>query len=349
MPTLQDIANIAGVSKATVSLALADHQRISTETKRKVRNIARKLGYIEGHDDKGQRDPLAKRVIGVVYISDNQDFEKGFFRETLMGISDEASRLKSDVVLIGIQLLDNESEMEDIANKVLESNAEGIIVISNTPLLKGLDKLIEMKFPILIIGERKVEGTVQPLPIIASDNYNGGKMATDYLLALGHTRIAAALRSNAPHWEMERLNGFCTALRNAGLTYTDDHVISVNSPFHPEDPCWERFAKLKPTAVFATNAKEGLTILNYLRWNRIRIPDEVSLIVFDDFASFPYESPPITVVKQDKETLGTLSVKMLLDTLNYSHHLPARVLISTQFIERQSCASPMKKEEENEG
>lgn len=80
-------------------------------------------------------------------------------------------------------------------------------------------------------------------------------------------------------------------------------------------------------------------MLHYLRSAGKRIPEDVSLVVFDDFASFPYENPSITVIKQNKEALGRLAVKLLIDLLEKSNIPPRQMLISTELIERNSCAA----------
>jgi len=338
MPTFEDIAKIAGVSKATVSLALSDSPKISLETKVKIRNIAKSIGYNLNAVEGGKW--LRSRSIGILYLSENPDFEKEFFRDTLMGITEDSAHRGYDVVFIGIHTRQSENLAEDITEKVLRSGVEGIVVVSSIPNLSGLDKLIDMRFPMVCVGDRRVDGSVHQLFNVSSDNYNGGRMAAEYLLGLGHTRICLVTGQHPPHWEIDRSNGFFLQLRNAGLTDVEKNAVSINSPFRREDECWTRLHELNPTAVFAVNAFVGISVLHYLRSAEKRIPDDVSVIVFDDFSSFPYENPPITVIKQDKEALGSLAVKVLIDLLENAKVPPRQLLISTQLIERSSCSSP---------
>ncbi|WP_248924455.1 LacI family DNA-binding transcriptional regulator [Paenibacillus hamazuiensis] len=337
MPTIQDIANIAGVSKATVSLALTDHPRISTETKIKIRNIAKEIGYTKGLIA-GAEKARQNISIGIVYISDNQDFEKSFFRDTLMGISEEAARADHDVAIIGIHLASKENMEDQITSKVIKSGVGGIIVITNNPKVTGFDKLLSMRFPMVFVGNRKVAGHGNPLHCVSSDHYNGGRMATEYLLGLGHRSIALAIHREAPHWELERVDGYHAALRNAGLAADERQVIRIKSPFKAEDECWQQLERSDCTAIFAVNARVGITMLHALRHLGKKIPNDISLIVFDDFPSFSMEDPPITVIQQDKKSLGTLSAKLLVDILDNPNQSPRQVLISTQLQERSSCA-----------
>ncbi|CAG7617989.1 LacI family DNA-binding transcriptional regulator [Paenibacillus allorhizosphaerae] len=336
MPTLQDIANIAGVSKATVSLALSDHPRISLETKHKIRHIAKEIGYAAGQP--GNAAEAKTSSIGVVYVSDNQDYEHGFFRDTVMGICREASRYNYNVVMIGIHKLYQGNIVEDVADKVVKSGVEGIVVVSSIPNLQGFEKLIAMRFPMVFIGSRKVAGLTDPIHSVASDNYNGGRTAAEYLLELGHSNVAVVHGLHSPPWERERISGFYSALRSAGFQADEDQAIEVSNLLHPEAPCWSQLKQQSPTAVFATNVHVGMLMLHYLRECGFRIPDDASLIVFDDSPSFPMENPPITVVRQDMKSLGVLSAKRLFDLLESSDPLPNQILISAQLIERSSCA-----------
>lgn len=339
MPTFEDIAKIAGVSKATVSLALSDSSKISMETKIKVRNIARSIGYnLDGLE--GGKWPR-NRSIGILYVTHVPDFEKDFFRDTLIGVTEDASSKGYDVVFVGNHMQPNADDMADaIADKVMQSGVEGVIVISSIPNLKGFRKLQDMHFPMVFIGNRKVDGSGRHIFNVCSDHYNGGKLAAEYLHDdLGHTRIAVVGRLQMPHWEVDRVNGFFSHLRDAGLSDIEANKVLVSDRFNPEYEGWKRLEQIRPTAVFAVNANIGISVLHHLRSANKRIPEDVSVIVFDDFASFPYEHPPITVIKQNKEALGNLAVKVLTDLLENKKAPPRQLLISTELIVRQSCAA----------
>lgn len=339
MPTFEEIAKLAGVSKATVSLALSDSPKISLATKTKVRNIAKNIGYNFNALDPGKWSRT--RSIGALYISEDPDHDKEFFKETLMGISEDAAKADYDIVFIGVHYKNDEALNDEIADKVIRSGVEGIIVISSIANLKGFSKLIQLHFPMVFVGDRKVEG-LEFVHNVCSDNYNGGRMAAEYLLGLGHTRISLVKLDHPPHWEIDRQNGFFSHLRNAGLTDVENNSITISRSVDHTDPSWRHLGEINPTAIFALSALVGLRVLQYVRSVGKQVPDDVSLIVFDDFSSFPYEDPPITVIKQDKGALGNLSVKILIDILENSKTPPKQMLISTQFIERSSCSAPKK-------
>ncbi|TNJ64187.1 LacI family transcriptional regulator [Paenibacillus hemerocallicola] len=339
MPTFEDIAKIAGVSKATVSLSLSDSPKISMETKVKIRNIAKNIGYDLSGMEGGKW--LRNRSIGILHVSHNPDFEKDFFRDTLIGVTEDATNKGYDVVFIGSHMQKNINDTsEDIAEKVMQSGVEGVVVISSIPNLKGFGKLQDMHFPMVFVGNRKVDGSARQIFNVCSDHYSGGKMAAEYLFDdLKHTRIALVGRHNMPHWEQDRANGFFSHLRNSGLADIENDKVLVSERYKPDDEGWTKLSRIEPTAIFAVNASIGISVLHYLRSVQKRIPQDVSVIVFDDFASFPYEHPPVTVIKQNKEALGSLAVKVLTDLLEKSKYPPRQMLISTELIERESCAA----------
>lgn len=339
MPTFEDIAKIAGVSKATVSLSLSDSPKISMETKIKIRNIAKTIGYDLSGMEGGKW--ARNRSIGILHVTRLPDFEKDFFRDVLIGVSEDAAKKGYDVVFVGghVQQSDDDNS-DELAEKVVQSGVEGVIVISSMPQLKGFGKLRDMHFPMVFIGNRKVDGSARHIFNVCSDHYSGGKLAAEYLHDdLGHTRIALVGRQTMPHWELDRANGFFSYLRHAGLSGMEENQVLVAERYKPEDEAWSKLDALRPTAVFALNASVGFSVLHHLRASRKRIPEDVSLLVFDDFASFPYEHPPVTVIKQNKEALGSLAVKVLTDLLEKSKYPPRQMLISTELIERESCAA----------
>lgn len=334
MPTLQDIAKIVGVSSATVSLALADHPRISDETKAKIRKTAIDIGYTKFfRGDVVQTNPKARsRSIGVLYLGAHpQSMNHGFFKDCLMGICQEAGRIDRNVVMLGIQTEGQSADPEAIAEEVVRSGAEGVVVLSTQPNLYGLDKLVERGYPMVFIGSRTIADRKVRLHSVATDLHDAARMGLDYLIGLGHARIAILMgEANVSRWS-EQLPRHDEAEVKAFL---------VSSPFDAREKGWGELTAYAPTAIFSTSVPLGHAAMNYLRASGKRVPEEVSLISYDDSVSYSYETPPITAIKQNLESIGRQSAKMLLDLLENPDQSPTQVLLSTQLVERASCAPP---------
>lgn len=344
MPSMDDIAKLAGVSKATVSLALASHPRISEETRKKVRTIAAQIGYVQRTiaAKSASSKPARKQeaAIGVLYMGSNQADVQGFFRDTLTGISEEASRRQANAVIIGISSYGEEADDREVYEKVIHSGVAGVIVVSGTPRVYGLDLLVERRFPMVFVGSRRLADREVPVHSVSSDNFDGGVIATERLLKLGHRNMAVMVGPDPQLSEIDRLNGFFSALRSAGIPASDERIVKVAGKLDLEEDGWRQLRRLEPTAVLATNMILGHMALQYYRLLEKNVPEDVSLIVFDDTAFFPLENPPITVIKQDMKALGTLSTEMLFDLLDQPGQPPRQLLIPVQLVERASCAPP---------
>ncbi|TNJ66146.1 LacI family transcriptional regulator [Paenibacillus hemerocallicola] len=339
MPTLQDIANIAQCSKATVSLALSNHPRIAESTKARIRKVAIELGYLpaEPDNDVASKPAASRRSIGVLYIGEDaqKSIGQGFFRETLLSIIQEASRSNCNVVMIEVNASNGQITEDELCEKIYNSGVEGAVVICFRKELHGFNTLIDQQFPLVFVGDHTIADRDVKLHTVMTNNHDGGREATEYLLGLGHSRIALVTSPTST----ERINGYFSAMRTAGHNVSDKHMMIVSPPYEKNDGRLRMLGEQEFTAIFATSSLAGLMVLQHLRFLGKQIPDDISMIVFDDSESFQIESPPITVMKQDLESLGTYAVKMLLDVVGEVLPLPGRVAISGRLIERASCRS----------
>lgn len=339
MPTMNDIAKMAGLSKSAVSLALSDHPRISEETKKKVRQIAHEIGYVPNRLAAGLSNAKS-RSIGVVFFDSNSEGVEDFFKQILVGISHNAVRHDYNVVFIGISQAQYKKANFDITKVIARTGVDGTIFINSNPKIYNLKQLMKNKLPMAFVGKRSVQG--MEINYVASDNHGGGKKATEYLISLGHQRICLALPPKEERfpWEEDRIDGYFSALRNAGITPNEHFMFNISTPFNPEDECWKQFSEHPVTAVFAITPAIGIAVLQYFRHIGAQVPRDMSLIVFDNFSTAANEQPPITVIKQDMESIGETSIQCLLDILEDPSSSPKQILLPTQLVERASCAPP---------
>lgn len=335
MATINDIAKLAGVSKASVSLALSDHPRISQETKERVRRIAKEVGYMAP-----KRQPAAKpnnASIGILFLDAAVEKSGEFFRETILGISEASSNLDYNTMLISVN-----GDSDDIGAMLERSGVQGAVVVSPSPEVKGLEEVVKRGFPLVFIGKRHVGE--RECSFVASDNHGGGKAATQYLIGLGHGTIGIAIppRDRMFPWEEDRIDGYLSALRQSGITLKEELIFTVSSPYSESDSCWHAMREAEATAIFAITPQVGLPVLQHLRHSGQAVPEQISLIVFDDFSSAELEHPPVTVMKQEMATLGKLAVQTLLEKLASPGQPPRQLLLPTQLVARNSCSAPPK-------
>jgi DNA-binding LacI/PurR family transcriptional regulator len=338
MITIKDVAREAGVSTATVSLALSDHPRIAETTKLKIQSAAAALGYVPVRNTQKKATARPRCCIGVLFLSAALD-ENPITSEAFMGICQDAQRSGYNVMLLGAQV--SPDDASDLSPIVDQAGVDGIIVFSYSPELRGLHKLIERKFPLVIIGKRYVHGlSGTEARFVATDSYGGGRMAAEYLWSLGHSRFLVAASRNFMPWEKERFTGFKSFLeeQEPGTYFIDDQPFLSPQQYDYADPVWEQVRDAAPHAVFSTMPQPCMQLMKFFQDERIAIPDEVSLLCFDDTPTAALETPPLSVIKQDMKSVGRMAAQSLLDALANPDASPMQLRISCQLIKRASCA-----------
>lgn len=335
VPTMKDIAKLAQVSKATVSLALAGDPRISAETRDKIAAIAEQLGYIPNRMARGL-SRARSQTLGVLFYGGLANPLEDFFSDTLMGIGHEALQLGYNVVLLGFSR-HTAGAHTDWTDPVMRSGVDGLIVISMSSPLHGFDKLLAMRFPIVFIGKREVAGAeTAKLNDVSTDHYGAGRAAADYLRGLGHKELAVVAPKMASVWLEERIHGFVSADRKL-LQEMNERVYYVSEE-SAGDGLFARMFAQRYTAYFAIAPHTGLILLHALQQNGIRVPGDASLLVYDDFPSASLQRPPLTVLKQDMKSLGRLAFQRLMETIADPEEEAKHILISASLVERESCS-----------
>lgn len=336
VPTIKDIAQLAQVSKTTVSLALSGDSRISEETRHKIKAIAEQLGYIPNRMARGLSRSQSQ-TIGVLFYGSLSSPLEDLFSDTLMGIGHEALQVGYNVVLLGFSR-QTQGEPTDWTDQVIRSGVDGLIVISAVTPLHGFDKLHAMRFPIVFVGKRESHGIpLQETNYVSTDQFGAGRAAADYLKGLGHRDLAVVAQQSMEMWLEDRIHGFFSSDR-ALLQNMNDRVYTFPDDFADENLFARMLAK-RHTAFFAITPSIGLELLHALQQAGIRVPQDVSLIVYDDFSSASFQRPPLTVMKQDMRSLGQLSFQRVLELAASPDAGAKQILISAILIERDSCAA----------
>lgn len=331
-PTIGDVARAAGVAKSTVSRALNDSPRIGQSTKKRVRAAARRLGYEPNYIARS----LTKKkthTIGVIL----EDILNPFFTEVAKGI-ETALRKNGYTMLLTSSGYRAEEELE-LARTLLRNRVDGILI---TPLAvdsQAMRLLERRRVPFFILNEKSED---RRLSWVDSDNLEGGTLATEYLLKLGHRRFLC-LSSNALRGTRDRFEGFRRAIQAGGLRLEDQVVLrDCNSQ---ADACalvtaflGEHGRERLPSAIVAVNDAAALGAMQCLLTAGVRVPEEVSIIGYDDIYLAPFLRVPLTTVHQSKYKMGEIAASGLLDRIHrqddgQAHHF----LIKPRLIVRESC------------
>lgn len=330
--TLKNIANQVGVSISTVSRVLngkSEYYRISEVTRELILKVAKELNYSPNQLARGLR---LKRTNTLGYIT--PDISNPFFSNIAKVVEKYARKQGYSIILCDSE---ENTEIEVDSIKLLtDRKIDGLIISPVGQRVDHLKEVYNRNIPIILIDRFFPD---IDLPFITSDNYKGSLEATSYLIECGHIRIAyiQGLKNTSPN--NERVKGFKDAHTNFGIEF-DDSLIVGNS-FGEENGYIEMKLLLKrnnkPSAVFAGSNLISLGALKALAEENLKVPDDISMISFDDQPYSKFLATPMTTVSQQGSHIGQLATKILIDLIETNKQFePKGILLPTTLIKRNS-------------
>lgn len=333
-PTIKDVAKKAGVSIATVSLVIQNHARITTATKTKVQKAIKELNY---HPSRSAKGLVTKTTgnIGFILTDDHFLQTEPFYTKIFLG-TEFGTRGTNYYVLLATIARDFNSK-DELPRFILERSVDGIIIAGKaTP--DFIERIELLDIPIVFIDYYPTSGNFFTVLI---DNINGGIIATKHLVDLGHKEIGF-IGGDLPHPSIyDRFAGYKQALEAGGIKFNKKNcVIDEDDPSRPNgyNAARKLFAQNKKiTAIFACNDAMAIGAMQYCTDNKIKIPNDVSLIGFDDVEADIFLNPPLTTIKVPKFELGTEAIHLIENVIkNKSYHNKKKILVPVELIIRNS-------------
>ncbi|MGE5529801.1 MAG: LacI family DNA-binding transcriptional regulator [Patescibacteria group bacterium] len=332
MATIKDVANEAGVSIATVSRILNQTGWGSAATRARVMEASKKLGY--------QPNSLARSMVkgkaGTIALV-IPDVRNPFFTDAARGVEDVANKYDYRVMLCNTdENLDKQRKyLEALRSKIVD----GFIISVASEEDRELKKIVRDNIPFVFID--RICPSI-PADAIVVDNRNGSFKAVSHLLGLGHRHIAliAGKRDTLPG--RERLQGYLDAHAQAGLE-ADERFIRDGG--FTTDGGFQAMAALlsladRPTAVFVSNNTMTIGCLRALAQAKIKIPEQMAVVGFDDSDWAEFFSPPLTVIRQPTYTMGTLAGEILFQRIRSA--VPderKEIVLKPELVIRESCGA----------
>lgn len=325
--SIEDIARTAGVSHSTVSRALQGSSLISVDVRERIQRIADQMGYTPNAVARS----LQKRrtnTIGLVVTS----IADPFFPDVVRGVEEVARTANFSVFLSASH---NESEQEKaIIDSFHQRRVDGILIAASR-ISSGYEaRLNRTRLPIVLVNSQ-VESQPQRLHWVAVDDYLGAQLAVEHLLQLGHRAIGYLGTESRPKSNHHRLEGYRSMLAAAGIALSESWVaIAPDIDTSAEEDAiigrilLPRLLDEGVTAVFCYNDMFAVGALLACRERGIVVPQELSIVGFDDTTTAEYVTPPLTTVHQPKVRLGSLAAEMLLNLLN-EHPVENAILAPT--------------------
>jgi LacI family repressor for deo operon, udp, cdd, tsx, nupC, and nupG len=306
-PKIRDIATYAGVSPATVSRALSDSGLVAEPTRSRIRELAQQLNYRPNVSARNLRTQRSHAVLLVV-----RDVGNPFYLEILKGV-EATARNAGYSVLMGNTENNPEREIEYF-DMLRDGHADGMILMTGK-LPAGRESPEAMTGLPVVVALEVVENC--GLPHVMIDNVGASREAVRHLVSLGHERIAHVSGPVPEIMSMRRRDGYRLAMEEAGLPLVAGYEVRGDYTLQSgEAACRKLFAAAEPpTAVFAANDEMAFGLINELRVMGLHVPEDVSVVGFDDLFLSQAFYPPLTTVSQPRAEIGQQAMTLLLEIL----------------------------------
>jgi DNA-binding LacI/PurR family transcriptional regulator len=329
--TIYDIAKEVGVSPSTVSRAFNDASLVSEDKINKIRDTAERLGYRQDMIAKSLRTKKTGSIALLV-----PDVLNPFFPEIIKAVEDVAKRHRYNVFLGNTDL--NYDTQNWYVETFIERGVDGVLFVGITGGRKDeecYEKLIAANIPCILI-DRYIKSP--KIPYVGSDNFSGGYKAGTHLVDIGHKNIATITGSLSIELNIDRLNGFKKALQEKGINLSDSLIFESDFTALGGYHSMEKILNLPkpPTATFIMSDGMAIGALVLLKSKRVRIPEEMAIVGFDDIPIASLLSTPLTTVAQRMYDMGARAANVLTESIRKKTMPNIQLILDVNLIIRNS-------------
>jgi LacI family transcriptional regulator len=325
--SIEDVARMAGVSISTVSRVINKSPSVKEKNRRKVLEVIRQLHFVPSVS--AQRLATGKSNVVALVIPRYEGIFYSFYAlELIRGIGTLTAALKLDLLL----------HLTDTRSSLNLKGVGGVIFADLISNRHQLEEALESGIPSIVINN-----CVEDLDVscIAVDNIGGAASAVEYLIGMGHKKIAHVSGDLVTQAAGHRLEGYRRAMKKNKLPINDSYIIKTDYSRGQARQAAEKLLKMSepPTAIFVASDSMALEVMTVARELRIKIPDNLSIVGFDDNPSGLYGPVALTTVRQPLVRMAQDSVKELNSLMNLAGKKPQikKIFLPTEFVVRESC------------
>lgn len=328
--TIKDVAQTSGVSYATVSRVLSGYAFVKETTRQRVMAAVESSGYVANLHARSLVGGRSQ-IIGLLV----PNLDNNYVGTIMQGIDKALAQANYDLMLYTSHR--HPSKESFYVNAITSGLTDGLLLIAPLVPSTYLEELRDQDFPYVLIDQADI---TENSSVVEATNWQGAYDATKYLIQLGHTRIAFIRGASVVRSAEDRLQGYKAALADHGISILEELIIEGD---FQQQTGYESATKLLqnleslPTAIFASNDLSAFGAMEAVRKYGLRIPEDISIMGFDDIPQAASVHPRLTTVRQPLEDMGQVAVRMLLERINDPSNLPQRVTLATQLVIRDSC------------
>ena len=330
--TLEEVAKVAGVSRATVSRVVNGSPRVSGDVRRSVQSAIDHLGYVPNRAARSLVTRRSDSIAVVITEPAGRLFTDPFFPRLIRGVSTALSARDVQLVLL---MPDSPADEPRTARYLTAGHVDGVLLGS----LHGEDplpgQLAANGIPVVLVGRPPRDADVSYVDV---DNREGARRATAHLLGPGRRHVATIAGPADMVPGLDRLAGYRDALGDADVPFDKDLVATADFTQEGGVAAMERLLAARPDldAVFCASDLLAAGALSVLVSAGRAVPDDVAIVGFDDSPIAATSRPPLTSVRQPIEEMGREMVRLLLDLIANNDRVPRRVVLATELIQRES-------------
>lgn len=338
MTTIYDIAKKADVSPMTVSRVINNKGNISEKTRKKVEAVIKELNYIP--NSAAQSLNIKKTKLLSLIIT---DITNPFFTKVARGATDKANQMGYQLILCNTD--ENYEKESDYINALISKRVDGVIIApTGDPSIKNLKKLIKNRIPFTLI-DRQIEDV--SCDRVLGDNYEGTKLLLQHLIDYGHQRIAMVHGPLTISTSKERYQAYIETLKINDLNIDSSFLVQTH---YKQEKQWNGIDYLvnlpsadRPTAIFAANNFIAIKLIKSLREKRIKVPEEIAVVCFDDLELFSDLDPFLTVSSQPAYDFGYIGTQLVIERVEDVSPTDYRTInLKPELVIRKSSGTPIK-------
>lgn len=338
--TIKDIATIAGVNYSTVSRSLNDSPLVAQPTKDRIKKIAEELGF-EFNANARSLTTSKTGTIGIIYPENFDEFGIHLYYSSLH------HQLRKSLEKVDLDLIvafpQNRTTKENNVKKLItKQKVDGLIIAQSDLDQDTLRFISKAKIP-FVFFHHPVDSKFEDVDAVYTDHFQGGYLATQHLVKLGHQRIICMTAGGEREFQL-RTQGYKAALDDNRLGFDEDLIIEGKPYFQlAKQLIIERINMVKSVdAIFAQNDLMAWGVIEALKEMNIQVPQDIAVVGYDDIELSTYISPKITTIRQPREEIATLTCERLYELLNSKNTVRKRkkkTELLPSLVIRESCGS----------
>ena len=337
-----DIAKIAGVSRSTVSRVINNYSNVPEETRIKIEQIIKENNYVP-HASARMLAGAKNRVIGLFIIDMKVDSDgkqvtaSSYFTPFTGAVIDNASKMGYNVL---VSIVSKQKDYKKVKETFYNKSIAGGIFIGEKNGEPEIKEIINSGYKVALIDQavKSDEEVYSKCIIVNADSYGGSYKATNYLIQLGHTKIAHIVGVSEHLSAIERLDAYKKALTDAGLPIKNNLIVkgyfTISGGYNATK---KMLQKETPTAIFCGNDHMAIGAIQAIEEAGLKVPEDISIVGFDDIEVARYINPSLTTVRMTLLEMASIATNGLVTSIENDSSFSASYTVPIDLIERNSC------------